>query len=83
MCKFCEEIEGLKKRHKLTSEAGTDAEIAKLGKYMQELTIAVVERTWYQKSEKKRSSRTVHFRNDGVGYDFHFCPECGKKLRGQ
>lgn len=81
MCKFCKEIASLREVHRIASGRTTDAEMTEFGKYMQELSVAVVERTWYQKRGKKGAGRTVHFRNQGIGYALNFCPECGKKLR--
>ena len=81
MCKFCDGIAIIKDRHKIVSELDTDTEMAKYGKYMQELTVAIVDRTWYQKQGKKMASRTVHFRNQGIGYALNFCPECGRSLK--
>ena len=81
MCKFCDQIANIKDCHKIASGWATDAERAEYGKYMQELTVAIVERIWYQKQGKKRAGRTVHFRNQGIGYALNFCPECGRSLK--
>lgn len=83
MCRFCEELEDLKECHKIAQRWATDAELTEYGKWMQELTIAVVERNWYQKKSKKSAERIVHYRNRGLGFALNYCPECGKKLRGK
>ncbi len=80
MCKFCEAIEAKKKVHKIAQSWSTDNELRKSGKYMQELTVAIVERTWYEKHGKKSAIRTVSYRNQGLGYKLNYCPECGKEL---
>jgi len=81
MCKFFDQIASIKDCHKIASGWATDAERAEYVKYMQELTVAIVDRTWYQKRGKKRAGRTVHFRNQGIGYALNFCPECGRSLK--
>lgn len=81
MCKFCEEIASLKEDHRIASRWLIDAEMTELGKYMQELSVAVVERNWYQKDGKKGASRTVHFRSKGIGFVLKYCPECGRSLK--
>ena len=58
----------------------TDAELLEYGKWMNEYTVAIVIHSWYQKRGKKSASRTVDFRNKGLGYKLNFCPECGKEL---
>lgn len=80
MCKFCGEIESIKESHKHAASWATDSELEQYGKYMQELTVAIVERNWYQKHGKKHSSRAVHFRYRGLGFKLKYCPECGRKL---
>ena len=80
MCKFCEAIEAKKEVHKIAQSWSTDDELRKFGKYMQELTVAIVERTWYEKHGKKSATRTVSYRNQGLGYKLNYCPECGKEL---
>ena len=81
MCKFCDGIASIKDCHKIVSGWATDAEKAENGKRMQELTVAIVELIWYQKQGKKRAGRSVHFRNQGIGYALNFCPECGRSLK--
>lgn len=83
MCRFCDELKDLKECHKIAQGWATDVELAEYGKYMQELTVAFVQRCWYQKKGKKLAGRTVHYRNKGLGFALNYCPECGKKLRGK
>jgi len=81
MCRFCEELEDLKECHKRAQRWATDAKLTEYGKWMQELTIAVVEWNWYQKKSKKSAGRIVHYRNRGLGFALNYCPDCGQALR--
>lgn len=81
MCKFCEELESLKECHRIAQRWAIDAELTEYGKWMQDLTVAIIERNWYQKKGKKSSGRSVHYRKYGFGFSLNYCPECGKKLR--
>jgi len=83
MCKFCQSLHEIKECHKIAQGWATEDEIRKHGKYMQELTAAIVDRTWYQKHGKKSSGRTVHFRNQGIGFKLNYCPECGRLLNSR
>jgi len=80
MCKFCETIEAKKEAHKIAQSWSTDDELRKFGKYMQELTVAIVEHTWYKKCGKKSATRVVSYRNQGLGFKLNYCPECGRRL---
>lgn len=80
MCEFCETIEAKKKVHKIAQSWSTDDELRKFGKYMQELTVAIVDHTWYKKRGKKSATRIVSYRNQGLGFKLNYCPECGKEL---
>ena len=80
MCKFCESMERNKEVERTARGWATDAELLEYGKWMNEYTVAIVIHSWYQKRGKKSASRTVDFRNKGLGYKLNFCPECGKKI---
>lgn len=80
MCKFCESMARNKERYKIVRGWATDAELEEFGKWMNEYTVAIVIRSWYQKKGKKAASRTIEFRNKGLGYELNYCPECGRKL---
>jgi hypothetical protein len=80
MCKFCERLEIKKDVHELVASCVTGEELSQNGKWMQELTVAIVERNWYQKRGKRTAGRTVSYRNNGLGFALNYCPECGKKL---
>lgn len=80
MCVFCERLSEIKEVHKIAQSWDTEERLATLGKYLQELTVAIVDRTWYQKRGKKSASRTTHYRNQGIGFKLNYCPECGRKL---
>ena len=79
-CKFCKRLKDIKDIHKIAQGWSTEAEIKERGKYMQELTVAIVVRTWFQKHGKNTAGRTVSFRSRGIGFDLNYCPECGRKL---
>ena len=81
MCRFCKELIELKECHKIAQGWATDAELVEYGKWMQELTVAVVERNWYQKKGKKSAGRVMHYRNKGLGFALKYCPECGRKVK--
>ena len=81
MCEFCKTLAEMKDCHKIAQGWATDADLAEYGKWMQELTVAVVERNWYQKKGKRSAGRTVHYRNKGLGFALKYCPECGRELR--
>lgn len=80
MCKFCDAMEYNKEALKTVRGWATDAELAEFGRWMTEYTVAIVKRSWYQKKGKKSASRTIEYRNKGLGYKLNYCPECGRKL---
>lgn len=80
-CKFCECMADLKECHGIAQSRETDEDLREYGEWMQELTVAIVERNWYRKKSRKSAGRTVHYRNQGLGFELRFCPECGKRLR--
>ena len=49
-------------------------------KLKEEYTVALVSHTWSVSRGKRSASRTVDFRNKGLGYKLNYCPECGKEL---
>ena len=81
-CRFCEAMESNRKVYKISSEWLTDAERNQYGKYMIEYTVAIVKRTWYKKKGKATAGRTTQYRYRGIGFDLNYCPECGRKVKG-
>lgn len=81
-CRFCEAMESNRKVYKISSEWLTDAERNQYGKYMIEYTVAIVKRTWYKKKGKATADRTTQYRYRGIGFDLNYCPECGRKVKG-
>lgn len=75
-CKFCEALNSYKRSNKITNRE-IDPEF---GRWMQELTVAIVSRTWYEKRAKRHASRSVGFRRQGIGWTLNYCPECGRRL---
>ena len=45
----------------------------------EEYTVALVVRS-YAKGKKRTAGRTTDYRNQGIGYQLNFCPECGRRL---
>ena len=80
-CNFCKDLKEIENRYMMTNDGQTYGEIEEYGEWMQELTVAIVERNWYQKRGKRSASRTIHFKNQGIGFALNFCPECGKRLK--
>lgn len=80
-CQFCKDLKELLECHDIARSRETDEELDEYGAWMQELTVAIVERNWYRKKSRKSAGRTVHYRNQGLGFELRFCPECGKRLR--
>ena len=80
-CNFCKDLKEIKIRYMMTNDCQTYGEIEEYGEWMQELTVAIVERNWYQKRGKRSAGRTIHYKNQGIGFALNFCPECGKRLR--
>lgn len=75
-CKFCEALQLWKNIHSMNEPASED-----LGKHKYEYTAALVIHHWYEKRGKRSASRTVDYRNRGLGFKLKFCPECGKKVK--
>ena len=49
-------------------------------KIYKEYTVALVVRHW-TKGNKRTAGRTTDYRNQGIGYQLNFCPECGRRLK--
>ena len=71
MCKFCDRLDAIIYFDKQEKELS------------REYTAAIVTRSWRKDQGKRCSSRSVSFRNQGIGFDLNFCPECGRKLKRQ
>ena len=76
-CAFCEALmeykniraffdQSLKKEHK--------------ERIYEDYTVALVIRS-YVKGKKRTAGRTTDYRNQGIGYQLNFCPECGRRLK--
>lgn len=75
-CKFCEALETWKYCNKTFNKTRPKEERLK-----EEYTVALVSHTWSASKGKRNASRTVDYRNKGLGYKLNYCPECGKELR--
>ncbi len=82
-CKFCEAMKTNRQIEHISNSWMTDSERKQYGKYIIEYTVAIVKRSWHKKMGKKNSYRTVEYRYRGLGFKLNFCPECGRKLRGE
>ena len=72
MCKFCESLEFFGETDKAWGT--TD--------FKCEYTVAIVTH-FYRKGDKAHASRITDYRNKGLGYKLNYCPECGRRLRGE
>ena len=52
-CKFCEHLADLRECHDIAQSRETDEDLMEYGEWMQELTVAIVERNWYRKKSRK------------------------------
>lgn len=75
-CKFCEALDIWKHCNESYNKHLLKAERLK-----EEYTVALVSHTWSVSRGKRSASRTVDYRNKGLGYKLNYCPECGKELR--
>lgn len=82
VCKFCEAMKINRQIEKISNSWETNEEIKRYGKHMIEYTVAIVKRSYYQKTGKRKSGRSVEFRYRGLGFELNFCPECGIDMRG-
>ena len=78
-CAFCEALQRNKNirafYNDLRKEEGEE-------KIYEDYTVALVVRS-YAKGKKRTAGRTTDYRNQGIGYQLNFCPECGRKLTGE
>ena len=81
-CRFCEAMKSNHQAYEISCGWSTDAELKEYGKYMIEYTVAIVKRTWYKKMGKAKAGRTTQYRYRGIGFDLNYCPECGRKVKG-
>ena len=81
-CKFCEAMKVNRQIEEVNRTWATNEDLKRYGKYMVEYTVAIVKRSYYQKTGKKKSGRTLEFRHRGLGFELNFCPECGADMRG-
>ena len=77
VCKFCEAMKANRQVEEITRSWTTE----RYGKYMIEYTVAIVKRSYYQKTGKKKSGRTLEFRYRGLGFELNYCPECGADMK--
>lgn len=81
VCKFCEAMKVNRQIEEVSRSWTTDDEYKRYGKYMVEYTVAIVKRSYYRKTGKKKSGRTLEFRHRGLGFELNFCPSCGADMR--
>lgn len=82
-CKFCEAMKANRQIEEISRSWMTDSERKQYGKYTVEYTVAIVKRSWYTKMGKSNSGRNTEYRYRGLGFKLNFCPECGRKLKGE
>ena len=76
-CVFCADYQMYKKINKELNKK--DKRISD-EPFKHEYTVALVIRDWFPSAGKKNASRSIHYRNKGLGYKLNFCPECGKEI---
>ena len=77
-CNFCEALEDYRE----VQAAGNKYRetYPGLGPYMHEYTVAIVIHSWFKALGKRSAGRSTDYRNQGLGYELNFCPECGKMI---
>ena len=77
-CKFCESLQDWSQIHEFDN-----LKLPKEEETKHEYTVALVIHSWCPKYKTKRQAgRTADYRNQGLGYELNYCPECGRKIRG-
>lgn len=75
-CAFCEALMGYKKIRAFLDQRRKEEHKEKI---YEEYTVALVVRS-YVKGKKRTAGRTTDYKNQGIGYQLNFCPECGRRL---
>ena len=81
VCKFCEAMKVNRQIEEINRAWATNEDLKRYGKYMVEYTVAIVKRSYHQKTGKKKSGRMLEFRYRGLGYELNYCPECGADMK--
>lgn len=76
-CEFCWEYES---RQRIGTFRKIHPEYYGEGVILQEITVAMVIRSWKKGTPKRNAGRTTDYRYRGIGYKLNYCPECGRKL---
>jgi hypothetical protein len=76
MCKFCESL-NYEKQYARESNRNRDKE----DKLKHSYNVALITHTWTKRRGKRKACRTVDYRNQGIGYQLNYCPECGRMLK--
>lgn len=77
-CEFCRDYES---RQSVGIFQRAHPEYYGGGMILQEITVAMVIRSWKKGTPKSKAGRTTDYRHMGIGYRLNYCPECGKQLR--
>ena len=75
-CAFCEALMGYKNIQAFYDQQRKEEHKEKIYK---DYTVALVTRS-YVKGKKRTASRITDYRNQGIGYQLNFCPECGRRI---
>lgn len=75
-CAFCEALQRNKNIRAFYNDLRKEDE----EKIYEDYTVALVVRS-YAKGKKRTAGRTTDYRNQGIGYQLNFCPECGRKVK--
>ena len=79
MCKFCDTME---QSNRALQSHNTSCQNSKYPKLKQELKSALLVKSW-RADEPKRNATYNTFTHGGRGYQLNFCPECGRKIKGE
>lgn len=76
MCDFCDDL-NLRKKCAREDNRGQSEEYRLKYAY----NVALVQHIWTKRKGKRNASRSTDYRNQGIGYQLNYCPECGRSLR--
>ena len=77
-CNFCDRLNLAKW---VEAVIAADRKGEKMPRIYREYKVAIVQRSWTKEKGKRNSSRSIFYKNRGVGFDLNYCPECGRKLK--
>lgn len=73
VCELCDSLNQMKK-YAREDNKGRDKD----SKLKYAYNVALVQHMWTKRKGKRNASRGTDYRNQGIGYQLNYCPECGK-----